>query len=408
MTGDLPALNHVVRRQISQAREFAETRDFLTALLKMPENRLLPMFGITQWAPHEVHALKDAIFLNVVTELVNNGWNCNFASFGDSRRETFLMAASAHGFPKTVSRLLEMGAEANYNCQGYGASTPLMCARDAEIMKKLLYYGANPLAVNATGQADFAYKLFKGLAPGALFYLYNSEKIPFQSLLNNFRDCVLSGGNAPYDALYPLCLVPVVPGGVPYENIIDKALIDGMLKEQFLPFSSAALRYRLEDRQTVWQYIKSRMSAARNVSPPLAVAFMACMTKLEECRKPEDFVFFESYIEKNLPRELASRSNFSKPVFVYMLFSLSVLPSVQLLRWLALIGKFTRKLAIWMDILGELPFKAVGPLLPDRHSSHVLQELLSMQALLTMRVNVTSDFGEFNIPEDFRPANNKL
>jgi hypothetical protein len=401
MANALPNLNNI-RRQLSQAREFAETRDFLMTLLRMPDNRLLPMFGVTQWAPNEVHPLKDLVFLSVSTELIRGGWNCNFASFGESRRESFLMEMSARGFTKTVTRLLEAGAEANYNCQGYGASTPLMCARDSEIMKKLLYYGANPLAANAMNQTDFTYKMLKGLVPGALFYFHNSEKIPFQSLLNNFRDCILSGGNAPYEPMYPLCLVPVVPGGIPYENIIDNHLLDSMLKEQFLPFSSVALNYRLESRQTVWQYIKSRMNEARTAAPALAVAFMACMTKLEECRKPEDFAFFESYIDKDLPREVALRTSLSKPVFVYMLFSLSSLPPVQLLRWLALIGKFTRKLAFWMDIHGEVPFKVNNPTLPGRHSTHALQELLSMQTLLTMRVNVTPDFGEFNIPESLR------
>jgi hypothetical protein len=82
-----------------------------------------------------------------------------------------------------------------------------------------------------------------------------------------------------------------------------------------------------------------------------------------------------------------------------MLCALSSLPPVQLLQWLALIGKFTRKLALWMDVLGELPFKVTNPLTSDRHSSHVLQELLSMQTLLTIRVSVTPDFGEFDIPE---------
>jgi hypothetical protein len=398
MANALPSLDNV-RRSLSQAREFAETRDFLTALLRMPESRLLPVFGVTQWAPGEVHLLKDIIFLSVVTELVRNGWNCNSASFGESRRETFLMEVAARGFSKTVSRLLEMGAEANYNCQGYGPSTPLMSAKDSDIMKTLIYYGANPLAVNALNQTDFTYKLLKGLVPGALFYFYNSERIPFQSLLNNFRDCILSGGNAPYEPMYPLCLVPVISGSVPYENIIDRSLLDSMLKEQFLPFTSISLSYRLEDRQTVWQYVKSRMNEAKIVSPALAVAFMACMTKLEKCRQPEDFALFESYLEKELPREIAPRSNLTKNIFVYMLFSLGSLPPAQLLRWLALIGKFTRKLAFWMDALGELPFKVVNPLLPDRHSSHILQELLSIQTLLTIRVNVTPDFGEFDIPE---------
>jgi hypothetical protein len=398
MANALPSLDNV-RRSLSQAREFAETRDFLTALLKMPENQLLPMFGVTQWAPNEVHRLKDIIFMSVVTELARNGWNCNSASFGGARGETFLMETAARGFSKTVSRLLEMGAEANYNCQGYGSSTPLMCARDPDIMKKLIYYDANPLAVNALNQTDFTYKLLKGLVPGALFYFYNSEKIPFQSLLNNFRDCILSGGNVPYEPMYPLCLVPVISGNVPYQNIIDKSLLDSMLKEQFLPFTSVALNYRLEDSQTVWQYVKSRINWARTVSPALAVAFMACMAKLENCRQPEDFAFLESYLEKELPRDAAPRSNLTKNIFVYMLFSLGSLPSAQLLRWLALIGKFTRKLALWMDVLGELPFKVVNPQLPDRHSSHVLQELLSIQTILTTRVNVTPDFGEFDIPD---------
>jgi hypothetical protein len=90
MANALPSLDNI-RRQITHAREFMETRDFLVTLLKMPENRLFPMFGVTQWAPNEVHSLKDMIFLNIATELIRNGWNCNFASFGESRRETFLM-----------------------------------------------------------------------------------------------------------------------------------------------------------------------------------------------------------------------------------------------------------------------------------------------------------------------------
>jgi hypothetical protein len=199
--------------------------------------------------------------------------------------------------------------------------------------------------------------------------------------------------------MYPLCLVPVISENAPYENIIDRSLLDSMLKEQFLPFTSAALNHRLENEQTVWQYVKSRMSEAKTVSPALAVAFMACMTKLKDCRKPEDFVFLESYLEKDLPREFAPRNSFTKNVFVYMLFSLSNLPSPELLRWLALLGSFTRKLAFWMDILGELPFRVAASQTSERHSSHILQELLSMQALLTIRVSVTPDFGEFDIPE---------
>jgi hypothetical protein len=242
------------------------------------------------------------------------------------------------------------------------------------------------------------------LVPGALFYLYNSEKIPFQSLLDNFKDCILSGGNIPYETMFPLCLVPVVPAGVPYGNIIDKALVDGMLKEHFLPFTSSALSYRLEDGLTVWQYVKLRMKDAKTVAPSLAVACMACMAKLEECRKAEDFAFLESYIEKPLPREVIPRGSLSKAVFVYTLFSLANLPAGQLLRWLALFGRFARKLALWMDILGELPFKVANPLSSDRHGTHALQEVLTIQTLLTMRVNVTSDFGEFNIPESLNFA----
>ncbi|MDR1650142.1 MAG: hypothetical protein LBR71_07760 [Synergistaceae bacterium] len=397
MAQALPRLDNV-RRQISQAREFIETRDFLTELLKMPENRLLPIFGIMQWSLRDVHALKDAVFANLVAALIQNGWNCNFACFGDSHRETFLMEMSSRGYSKTLSRLLDMGAEANYNSQGYGASTPLMCARDPEIMKTLLYFGANPLAVNALNQTDFTYKLLKGWVTGALFYLHNSEKIPFQSLMYNFKDCILSGGgNIPYEPMYPLCLVPVVPNGSSYGNIIDKGLIDSMLKEQFLPFTSAALTCPVEGL-TAWQHIKIRMNDAKIAAPALALAFMACMAKLEDCRREEDFALFESYIEKEPPREFVPRNNFSKHIFVYMLFSLSSLPPTALLQWLVLIGKFTRKVAFWMDLFGETAFRVVNPSLPDRGGSHVLQELLSMQALLSMRVNVTPDYGEFGAP----------
>jgi hypothetical protein len=378
-----------------------ETRDLLTELLNIPENRLLPLFGVTQWAPHEVHNLKDQIFLDVITELIRNGWNCNSASFGEGHRDTFLMEMARCGYSKSVTRLLEMGAEADHNSQGYGASTPMMCTRDPEIMKKLLYYGANPLAVNASGQTDFTCKLLKGSTPGARFYLYNTEKIPFQSLLANFRDCVLSRSSVPYEPMYPLCLVPVVPEGVPYTNIIDRELIDSMLREQYLPFTSRALNYPLKGGLTVWRYIRQRLEASPSVIPALVVGLMACMVKMEECRTPDDFMFLERYIAKPVPRELNPREVLSKAVFVYMLFSLSMLPAPQLLRWLLLFDKLLRRLLVWMDVLGEQPFRVENSMLSmDRRGSHMLQELATMQGLLAMRVNVSDSFGEFRIPEE--------
>jgi hypothetical protein len=388
-----------IKNRIAQARDLMETRAFLLDLLRMPENRLFPIFGVTQWSHSEVHGLKDQIFFNVVTELVQNGWNLNAPAFGDGRRDSFLMEAASRGFSSTVSRLLEMGADADYNSYGYGASTPLMRARDAEIMKKILYYGANPLALNASGQADFTYKLFSGLAAGALFYLDNTEKIPFQSLLDNYKDCILTGGNLPYESMYPLCLVPVVPPGTPYENVLDIALLDGMLREQFLPFTSRALAYPLEDGQTVWQYLKLRMKEHRTVSPTLTVACMACMAKSPDCRKLSDFAFLESYVEKQIPRDYSPRAAISKSVFVYVLFSLSKLPTPQVLRWLLLFDRLVRKFALWMEILGETPFRVSNSLLSsDKRGSNVLQELTMIQTLLAMRVNVTDSFGEFDIP----------
>ena len=390
-----------IRDRILRAREYMETKELLSELLSLPEARLLPIFGVTQWAPQEVHGLRDQIFLGVITELVQNGWNCNAASFGEGHRDTFLMEMSRCGFIKSVTRLLEMGADADYNHQGYGPSTVLMCAPDPEIMKKLLYYGADPLATNASGQSDFSYKLFKGLTPGARFYLYNTEKIPFQSLLSNFRDCVLSRTSVPYEPMYPLCLVPVVPDGVPYQNILDREFVDSMLRAHYLPFSSRALNYLLDNKETVWQYIKRRLGAGKTAVPALVIALMACMAKLEECRTAEDFIFIESYIEKALSHELSSSESLSKAIFVYMLFSLSMQPVAKILRWLVLLDKVIRKVAIWMDVLGEVPFRVVNSLIAsDKKGSHVLQELLTMQALLVMRVNVSDNFGEFRIPEE--------
>jgi hypothetical protein len=401
MANAVPRVDNIKSR-IVQARDLLETRNFLLDLLNMSENRLFPIFGVTQWTHSEVHGLKDQIFLILVTELVRYGWNLNMASFGDGHRDTFLMEAASRGFSGAVSRLLEMGADADYNSYGYGASTPLMCARDAGIMKKLLYYGANPLALNASGQADFTYKLLRGLAAGALFYLGNTEKIPFQSLLDNYKDCIVAGGNLPYESMYPLCLVPVVPGGVPYENILDSALLDGMLREQFLPFTSTALIYPLDDNRTVWEHLKSRMEEHKIVSPTLAVACMACMTKSPECRKIKDFAFLESYVEKPISRDYAPRAAVSKSVFVYMLFSLSNLPAPQILRWLLLFDRVARKLAIWMETLGESFFRVSNSMLSsDKRGSNLLQELTAIRTLLAMRVNITDTFGEFDIPDEF-------
>ena len=170
------AVPHIenIRQQVARATETMEIRDFFVELLRLPAARLLPMFGITQWSPTEVHGLKDHIFFDVITEVIRRGWRCDVPAFGKGHRDTLLMEMARHGFSRSITRLLELGAEADYNSQGYGASTPLMCTRDPEVMKKLLYYGANPLASNALGQTDFTYKLLKGLTTGARFYLYNT------------------------------------------------------------------------------------------------------------------------------------------------------------------------------------------------------------------------------------------
>jgi len=359
------------------------------------------MFGVTQWAPQETHGLKERIFFDLITELARNGWNCNTASFGEGLRDTLLMEMARRGFARSISRLLELGADADYNSHGNGASTSLMCTTDQAIMKKLFYYGANPLANNALGQTDFTYKMLKGLMLSARFYLYNTEKIPFQSLLNNYQDCVTSNTSIPYEPMYPLCLVPVVPPNSPYKNIIDKTLINSMLRGHFLPFSSKALNFQLQDKSTVWQYIKACMKNHAVVAPALVIAFTACMAKMENCRTPDDFALIESYLEKPLPRELAPREKLSKAVFVYLLFSIAVLPPAQILRWLVLIGKLVRKFTAWHDVMGEVPFRIANSLLgPSKHTSNALHELLTLQSLLVMRVNISDGFGEFRIPDE--------
>ena len=143
-------------------------------------------------------------------------------------------------------------------------------------MKKLIRYGANPMGQNASRQTDFTYKLLRGFVSGARFYLYNTGKIPLQPLLNNLRECLLSRESVPYDSMYPLCLLPVVPSGVPYRNIIDKKLVDAMFDGQFFPSSFEAFSFRLEDGISVWSYLRFRMGDALSVSPAHFVAYLAC------------------------------------------------------------------------------------------------------------------------------------
>jgi len=276
-----------------------------------------------------------------------------------------------------------------------------MCTSDPAIMKKLIYYGANPLATNAVGQTDFTYKILKGQMLSVRFYLYNTEKIPFQSLLNNYKDCIVSNASFPYEPMYPLCLVPVVPPNSPYKNVIDKSMINSMLRGHFLPFSSKALSYPLQDNLTVWQYVKICMQDHSTVSPALIIAFITCMAKMESCRKPDDFAFIESYLEKPLPREFVPRETLSKAVFVYLLFAIAAFPSVQILRWLVLFGKLMRKLSMWMEVLGEFPFRVCNSLLgSNKRVENVLYELTTLQSLLAMRVNISDGFGEFRIPDE--------
>lgn len=392
-----------IQGRIARARELSETRDLLAELLAMSDYRLFALCGVTRYSPQEVHSLRDQIFSGLVSELIRNGWNCDSASFGVTRRDTFLMEMARRGLSLTVARLLEMGANADYNTQGYGDSTALMAARDPDIMKRLIQYGANPMGLNARRQTDFTYKLLKGLVTGARFYLYNTEKIPFQPLLNSFRECLLSRESVPYNPMYPLCLLPVVPSGVAYRNIVDKRLIDVMFEGQFFPSSTGALLFRLEEGVSVWQYLRFRMNDSPTVSPAHFVSYLACMAKGEAFSAPVDFSCIESYIEKPLPRDVPSRGIISKSVFIHMLFSLAVLPSPQILRWLLLLGKAVRRVALWMDILGEESFQVVNAAFPsDRRGSHVLQELSMIQSLLSMRVNVTDSFGEFRIPEELR------
>ena len=367
----------------------------------MPDSQLLRLFGVQQYLPQDIHRLKDRIFSGVTAELMRNGWNCNSAVFGASRRDTCLMEMVRRGFSLTVDQLIGAGADVNYNTHGYGDSTALMAARDPEVMKKLLNARANPMEVNAHHQTDFAYKLLSGQTAGARFYLYNTEKIPLQSLLDNFRDCLLTRGTASYNPMFPLCILPVVPNGVPYKNIIDKPLLDSMFRNQCLPFSPGALNFQVENGVTAWQYLRMKMKEEAHVTPALLVAWLACMSRADAFRGAADFACVEEYIGKPLPHEVQPVGTISKALFVYMLFSLGSLPPAGLLRWLLLLGRVIRHVALWMDILGEEPFRVTSASRPSenhRGETHVLQELSILQSLLSLRVNVPDSFGEFSIP----------
>ena len=401
-----------IQSRIARAWELSETRDLLADLLRMPDAQLFLLFGVKGFQPQEVHGLKDRIFTGVVGELVRNGWNCNSASFGVSRRDTFLMEMVRRGFSQTVDCLLAIGADADYNTRSYGDSTALMAARDSDIMKKLINYRANPMEYNASNQTDFTYKLLCGQTAGARFYLCNTEKIPFQPLLDNFRECVLRRDTVPYNPMYPLCLVPVVPEGVHYENVIDREMVDAMFRNRYLPFSSKALVFPIETGLTVWHYLRTKMKNAEDAHPSLLAAWLACMCKSQVFQTSADFACVEAYLEKQLPRDVSSSGVISKSLFIHMLFSLGALPSSDLLRWLMLLGKVIQRVAFWMDIYGEAPFKVTNSTrLADnrRGDTHMLQELGVLQSLLSMRVGVPDNFGEFLIPEglsDPKPAGN--
>lgn len=401
----LPAVKlhfETIKPRIIRARELSETRELLADLLVMPDARLLQIFGVSRWQPREVHGLKDRIFAGVVGELARNGWKCDSASFGTGRRDTFLMEMARRGFAQTVDCLLSIGADADYNTRGYGDSTALMAACDPNIMRKLLKHKANPMEVNASNETDFTYKLLSGLTTGARFYLYNTGNIPFQPLLDNFRDCVLSRRTVPYNPMFPLCLVPVVPEGVHYRNIVDEKLVDAMFRNQYLPFSSKALACEIDSGLTVWHYIRTKMKNAREASPALLTAYLACMSKKLAFQTPSDFACVEEYLEKPLPRDLSAQGVISKSLFVHMLFSLGGLSQMELLRWLLLLGKVNRRIAFWMDFFGEEPFRVTNSsrLMDNRRGdTHVLQELSAVQSLLSLRVGVSDNFGEFPIPE---------
>ena len=104
-----------IQSRIVRARELSETRDLLTELLAMSDYRLFTLFGVTRYSPQDVHSLRDRIFSGLVAELNRNGWNCNSASFGVGHRDTLLMEMARRGLSLTVTRLLEMGADADYN-----------------------------------------------------------------------------------------------------------------------------------------------------------------------------------------------------------------------------------------------------------------------------------------------------
>ena len=288
-----------------------------------------------------------------------------------------------------MNGLLTLGADANYNTHGYGDATPLMAARDPEIMKILIDHKANPMEVNAHNQTDFAYKLLAGVTAAVVFYAQSAAQIPLQPLLDNFHDCVLTRD------------IPVVPEGRSYRNVIDQPLIDAMLANQYLPFSSRALAYNIGTGLTVWHYIRIRMQDAPTVSPTLLTAYLACMSKGRALQTEQDFACVEACLDKPLPNELSAPGVISRSLFIYMLFALGALPRGELLRWLFLLGRVIQRVAIWMDLFGEAPFRVTNASRPTeahRDGAHLLHELSTLQSLLTLRVGVPDDFGEFSAP----------
>ena len=398
-----------VQNRLVRGASLSETRDFLSELLALPDASLLRLFGVSNCPPQAVHSTKDAIFAGVVGELARNGWNCNAAAFGPGRRDTFLMEMARRGLSKAMDMLLGLGADANYTTHGYGDSTPLMSARDPEIMGKLLARGANPMEVNAQNQTDFTCKLLSGLTNGALFYAQRAPQIPLQPLLNNFRECILDREVVPYNPMYPLCVVPVPPPGSIYKSIIDQALIDAMFSKQFLPFTSLALAFNLDSGLTVWRYIRARMQNAPHVYPTLLTAYLACMSKSRGLQTPEDFACVDACLEKAPPNNPSAPGVISRSLFIHMLFSLGALPRGDLIRWLLLLGKFAQRTAIWMDLFGEAPFHVTSATRPSdgqRGRTHLVHELGILQSFLTLRISAPNDFGEFVIPKasSHRPA----
>lgn len=395
-----------IQARVLRAKDLTEGRDLLAELMMMPNDHLFRLFDVAGCPPQEVHKLRDRIFTGVVGELVRNGWNCNLPSFGMSRRDTFLMESARRGFSQAVDFLLGIGADADYNSRGHGASTALMTARDPAVVKKLLDCGANPMELNADNQTDFTYKMLAGASDAVMFYFRNTERIALQPLLDNLRECLTDRDTIPFNPMYPLCILPALPKGSAYKGVIDTDTVDAMFRKQFLPFSPDALKYEMDGGTTVWSYIRSKMNEAPNISAPLLAAYLACMSRGPEFQSTADFMCVENYVEKQLPRDMISHGVISKSMFVFMLFSLASLPTESLLRWLIMLGRIVRRLALWMDIYGDEPFRVTTHTYADATvdrsnmggNSNLLQELSSMQTLLSMRVSIPNGFGEFRLP----------